>query len=59
VLAVSIVYGLAGLMLGWRTDVLAIMINVFWAVYDILMLNVILKAAGYMSAPKPRVTTAA
>jgi hypothetical protein len=49
-LAGSVVYGLAGLGLGWRTDALAVMVNVFWSMYNLLMLRAIVDAAFFLPA---------
>jgi len=57
-LAVSIIYGFAGIMYGWRTDDEGVLINIFWATYDILMLYVILNAAEYLPKPSPRTAPA-
>ncbi|WP_298816306.1 glycosyltransferase family 2 protein [Chloroflexus sp.] len=46
-LAVSIVIGLGQLALGWRNDGLPVLVNVFWAVYDLIMLSVVIDAAMY------------
>ncbi|MEF3273347.1 MAG: glycosyltransferase [Chloroflexus sp.] len=49
-LAVSIVIGLGQLALGWRNDGLPVLVNVFWAVYDLVMLSVVIDAAMYQPA---------
>jgi cellulose synthase (UDP-forming) len=49
-LAFSSVYGLLGLAVGWRNDTVGVVVNVFWAMYSILMLRVILRAAVYRPA---------
>ncbi|MGB9739426.1 glycosyltransferase [Chloroflexus sp.] len=46
-LAVSIVVGLLQLTLGWRNDGLPVLVNIFWAVYDLIMLSVVIDAALY------------
>jgi cellulose synthase (UDP-forming) len=49
-LGISIVVGIVGMIVGFRSDIQAVSINIFWACYDILMLSVILKAAVYDTA---------
>lgn len=49
-LAVSIGVGLLQLALGWRTDGMPVLVNVFWAVYDLVMLSVVIDAALYQPA---------
>jgi cellulose synthase (UDP-forming) len=44
-LVLSSIYGLTGLALGWRQDTAGVLINIFWAAYDILMLSIIIRAA--------------
>ncbi|WP_322494605.1 glycosyltransferase [Chloroflexus sp.] len=46
-LAIAIVVGLGQLALGWRNDGLPVLVNVFWAVYDLVMLSVVIDAAMY------------
>lgn len=46
-LAIAIVVGLGQLALGWRNDGLPVVVNVFWAVYDLVMLSVVIDAAMY------------
>ncbi|RMH00404.1 MAG: glycosyltransferase [Chloroflexi bacterium] len=46
-LTIGVVYALFGLLVGWRNDVIGVLVNIFWAGYDIFMLSVILKAAVY------------
>ncbi|OAN40830.1 cellulose synthase [Chloroflexus islandicus] len=46
-LAIAIVVGLGQLALGWRSDGLPVVVNVFWAVYDLVMLSVVIDAAMY------------
>jgi len=44
-LLLSLLFGLVALGLGWRTDAVGILINVFWAAYDVFMLQAIVRAA--------------
>jgi cellulose synthase (UDP-forming) len=46
-LVLSSAYGLTGLALGWRQDTVGVLINIFWAAYDILMLSIIIRAAMF------------
>lgn len=46
-LAIAIVVGLGQLASGWRSDGLPVVVNVFWAVYDLVMLSVVIDAAMY------------
>lgn len=46
-LAFSSLYALASLGLGWRSDTVGVVVNVFWSLYNIRMLRVILSAAVY------------
>ena len=43
-LAAAVVYGLLGLALGWREDGVAVVANIFWATYDMLLLSVVIRA---------------
>lgn len=47
VLVIAIIVGLGQLALGWRSDGLPVVVNVFWAVYDLVMLSVVIDAAMY------------
>ncbi|MGQ9481454.1 glycosyltransferase family 2 protein [Chloroflexus sp.] len=49
-LAISIGVGLLQLALGWRTDGIPVLVNVFWAVYDLVMLSVVIDAVLYQPA---------
>jgi cellulose synthase (UDP-forming) len=40
-------YAVFGLLVGWRNDLVGVLVNIFWACYDIWMLSVILRAAVY------------
>jgi cellulose synthase (UDP-forming) len=44
---VAIGVGLSQLALGWRSDGMPVLVNVFWAVYDLIMLSVVIDAALY------------
>ncbi len=55
-LSLGCVYGLLGLALGWRDDVVGVGVNIFWALYDIFMLSVIVKAAVYKPAESEQPT---
>ncbi len=46
-LTVAIGVGLSQLALGWRSDGMPVLVNVFWAVYDLIMLSVVIDAALY------------
>jgi cellulose synthase (UDP-forming) len=46
-LAGGVVYGLARLALGVADDPFALLVNIFWAGYDLLLLGVVLVAARY------------
>ncbi len=52
-LAFAVVFGLTQLALGWRNDGLPVLVNVFWAVYDLVMLSVVIDAATYQPAEEP------
>ncbi len=52
-LAFAVVFGLTQLALGWRNDGLPALVNVFWAVYDLVMLSVVIDAATYQPAEEP------
>ncbi len=52
-LVLSSIYGLTGLALGWRQDTAGVVINIFWAAYDILMLSIIIRAAMFNANPAP------
>ena len=43
----AVVYGLARLLLGLAEDPFAVLVNIFWACYDLLLLGVVLVAARY------------
>ncbi len=44
-LLISMVYGVVALGLGWRSDEIGVVINIFWALYDLFMLQAIIRAA--------------
>lgn len=46
-LVMGVFYALFGLLVGWRNDMTGVIVNIFWAGYDIVMLSVILRAAVY------------
>lgn len=46
-LILGCLYALFGLIVGWRHDWVGVWVNIFWAVYDIRLLSVILRAAVY------------
>jgi cellulose synthase (UDP-forming) len=46
-LVAGVLYALFSLAVGWRHDTIGVVVNIFWAGYDILMLSVIVKAAVY------------
>jgi cellulose synthase (UDP-forming) len=46
-ITVAIGVGLSQLALGWRSDGMPVLVNVFWAVYDLIMLSVVIDAALY------------
>ncbi len=46
-LALGSLYALFSLAVGWRNDLVGVLINIGWAAYDIWMLSVILKAAVF------------
>ncbi len=52
----SMVAGLAGLAMGWRSDLGPVCINIVWASYDVLLLSVVLVAATHRPAGKGAVT---
>ncbi|MBM3145006.1 MAG: hypothetical protein FJ010_08555 [Chloroflexi bacterium] len=43
----AVVYGLAAFALGWNLQWEGLLVNVFWGIYNILMLSVIVRAAVY------------
>ena len=48
-LAAAVVYGLLGLALGLRQDGVAVVANVFWATYDMLLLSVVIRALLFVN----------
>ena len=47
ILITSGLYAAFGLAVGWRNDSIGVTINIFWAIYDIIMLSAIIRAAVY------------
>jgi cellulose synthase (UDP-forming) len=43
----SVIYGLTRLALGYTDEVTSVWINVFWSVYNLVMLSVVIQAATY------------
>lgn len=52
-LVLGCLYALFALLVGWRTDLVGVLVNVFWAGYDIFLLSVILQAAVYRAPENP------
>jgi len=50
VLAIAVVWGLSRVALGLANDQTAIMVNVGWAIYDLVILSVVLDAVTYQPA---------
>ena len=46
-IAASVLFGLARLLLGFTDEVLSVMVNIFWSVYNLVMLSVVIQAATY------------
>jgi cellulose synthase (UDP-forming) len=46
-LALAAAWGLKRLALGWQIEGVPTLVNVFWIVYDLLMLSVVIDAALY------------
>jgi cellulose synthase (UDP-forming) len=46
-IAVSVIYGVARLLLGYTDDALPVAVNVFWSIYNLVMLSVVVRAATY------------
>ena len=46
-LCVAIVFGLAKLALGLTSETVPILVNVAWAIYDLVMLSVVLDAVAF------------
>ncbi len=49
-LSVAVVYGLFGLALGLREDGVAVLANVFWATYDMLLLSLVIRALLFVNS---------
>jgi cellulose synthase (UDP-forming) len=43
----AMIYGVARLLLGYTDEVLPVLINVFWSIYNLVMLSVVIQAATY------------
>jgi cellulose synthase (UDP-forming) len=52
-LVLAMVYGIAGAVLDFRQDWLAVAINSFWIVYNLVLLSVVITAASYRATPTP------
>jgi cellulose synthase (UDP-forming) len=52
ILCFAIVWGLARLALGFTDQAIPILVNVFWACYDLVALSAVLDAATYQPAPE-------
>lgn len=49
-LIVAVIYGLLGLALGLRPDGVAVLANVFWATYGLLLLSVVVRALLFVNS---------
>ncbi|NPA27370.1 MAG: glycosyltransferase [Chloroflexi bacterium] len=54
-LVISLLYAIFGLIVGWRNDWTGVTINAFWAAYDLLMLQIIVRASVWR--PKTKMPT--
>ena len=43
----SVIYGSARLLLGYTDEVASILVNIFWSIYNLVMLSVVIVAATY------------
>ena len=48
-LVAAVTYGLLGLAVGLRHDGVAVLANVFWATYDLLLLSVVIRALLFVN----------
>ena len=46
-LLISMIYASFALLLGWRSDTIGVLVNIFWGMYDLMLLSVIIRAAVY------------
>jgi cellulose synthase (UDP-forming) len=47
VIIISMIYGTARLLLGYTGETLSVLVNLFWSVYNLVMLSVVIQAATY------------
>ncbi len=52
VILLAVVWGLGRLLLGFAGEVLPVLVNVFWSVYNLVMLSVVIYAATYAPPPE-------
>ncbi len=52
-LTLSLLYALFGLAVGWRNDWTGVTINAFWALYDLIMLQIIVRASVWRPKTEP------